>query len=46
MSLLLESVKKEILSWPYVTAEPYRFGGIELTIQLTKGKWDIYMVND
>jgi hypothetical protein len=32
MSLLLESVKKEILSWSYVTAKPYRFGGIEFRI--------------
>jgi hypothetical protein len=26
---ILESVKKEILSWPRVTAEPHRFGGLE-----------------
>jgi hypothetical protein len=29
MGNIIESIKKEILSWPYVTAEPHRFGGIE-----------------
>ncbi len=29
MSTILESIEKEILSWPNVTAEPHRFGGIE-----------------
>ena len=29
MGNILESVKKEILSWPHVTAEPHRFGGLE-----------------
>lgn len=29
MDNILESVKKEILSWPHVTAEPHRFGGLE-----------------
>jgi hypothetical protein len=32
MSTILESIKKELLSWPYVTAEPHRFGGIEFRI--------------
>jgi hypothetical protein len=29
MRLLLENIKKEILSWLYVTAGPHRFGGIK-----------------
>ena len=32
MSTILESIKKELSSWPYVTAEPHRFGGIEFRI--------------
>ena len=32
MSTILESIKKEILSWPFVIAEPHRFGGIEFLI--------------
>jgi hypothetical protein len=28
MSTILESIKKELLSWPCVTAEPHRFGHI------------------
>ena len=26
---IVERIKKEIMSWPSVTAEPHRFGGIE-----------------
>jgi Family of unknown function (DUF5519) len=29
MSKVIEIIEKEILSWPYVTAEPHRFGGVE-----------------
>ena len=29
MGNIIESIKKEILSWPYITAEPHRFGGVE-----------------
>lgn len=29
MGTIIEKIKKEILSWTYVTAEPHRFGGIE-----------------
>ena len=32
MSKILEIVKKELLSWPYVTAEPHRFGGLEFRL--------------
>src|SRR5215469_3695262 len=32
MSKILETVKKELLSWPYVTAEPHRFGGLEFRL--------------
>jgi Family of unknown function (DUF5519) len=32
MGTILESIKKELLTWPYVTAEPHRFGGIEFRI--------------
>ena len=32
MSTIIERIKKEILSWPYVTAESHRFGGIEFRI--------------
>ena len=42
MSKVIEIIEKEILSWPYVTAEPHRFGGIEF--RLNKKKWDIYIV--
>jgi hypothetical protein len=29
MGNVIERIEKEILSWPYVTAEPHRFGGLE-----------------
>jgi hypothetical protein len=32
MSDILENIKKQVLSWPYVTAEPHRFGGIEFRL--------------
>jgi hypothetical protein len=32
MSKISESIKKELLSWPFVIAEPHRFGGIEFLI--------------
>jgi hypothetical protein len=32
MSNILEGIKKQLLSWPYVTAEPHRFGGIEFRL--------------
>jgi hypothetical protein len=33
MTNIIESIKKEILSWPYVTAETHRFGGIEFRLR-------------
>ena len=32
MSTIRERIKKELLSWPCVTAEPHRFGGIEFRL--------------
>jgi hypothetical protein len=32
MSLILEKINKEILSWPNVTAKQHRFGGIEFLL--------------
>jgi hypothetical protein len=32
MSTIMERIKKEILSWPYVTAGPHQFGGIEFRL--------------
>jgi len=32
MSLILEKIKREVLSWPNVTAEQHKFGGIEFLI--------------
>ena len=32
MGRILEEIQKEILSWPDVTAEPHRFGGIEFHV--------------
>ena len=32
MNNIIENIKKEILSWPYVTSEPHRFGGIEFLL--------------
>jgi hypothetical protein len=32
MGNIIERIKKEILSWPNVTAEPHRFGGIEFRV--------------
>jgi hypothetical protein len=32
MSIILEKIKKELLSWPNVTVEQHRFGGIEFRI--------------
>jgi hypothetical protein len=28
----IQTIKKELQSWPYVTAEPYRFGGLEFRL--------------
>jgi hypothetical protein len=32
MSEVLETIKKELLRWPDVTAEPHRFGGLEFRL--------------
>jgi hypothetical protein len=32
MSRLVETIKREILTWPYVTAEAHKFGGIEFRL--------------
>ena len=32
MSKILEGIRDEILSWPDVTAEPHRFGGLEFRL--------------
>ena len=32
MSKILETIKKELLSWPHITAEPHRFGGMEFRL--------------
>src|SRR5437868_1097489 len=32
LSTIIESIKKETLSWPYVTAESHRFEGIEFRL--------------
>jgi luciferase-like monooxygenase len=32
MSIILEKIKKELLSWPNVTAERHKFGGIEFRL--------------
>ena len=32
MSKIFETIKKELLSWPYVTVEPHRFGGMEFRL--------------
>jgi Family of unknown function (DUF5519) len=32
MTTILESIRKEILSWPHVTSEPHRYGGMEFRI--------------
>jgi luciferase-like monooxygenase len=32
MSMILEKIKKEILSWPNVSAEQHKFGGIEFRL--------------
>jgi hypothetical protein len=32
MSKIFETIKKELLSWPYVTVQPHRFGGIEFLV--------------
>ncbi len=32
MSKVIEIIEKEILSWPYVTVEPHRFGSIEFRL--------------
>ena len=32
MSKSIEIIEKEILNWPYVTAEPHRFGGTEFRL--------------
>jgi luciferase-like monooxygenase len=32
MTNILDSIQKEILSWPFVTAEAHKFGGIEFRL--------------
>jgi len=32
MGNILDTIKKELLSWPYVTAEPHEFGGLEFRL--------------
>jgi hypothetical protein len=32
MNIMIDRIRKEIISWPYVTAEPHRFGGIEFRV--------------
>jgi luciferase-like monooxygenase len=32
MTTIIENIKKEILSWPYVTSKSHRFGGLEFRI--------------
>ena len=32
MNRIIENIEKELLSWPYVTAETHIFGGIEFRI--------------
>lgn len=32
MSIILEKIKKKLLSWPGVTAEQHKFGGIEFRL--------------
>ena len=32
MTTILESIKKEILSWPHVTSEAHRYGDVEFRI--------------
>lgn len=32
MTTIIENIKKEILSWPYVTSKLHRFGGLEFRI--------------
>ena len=32
MNNIIENIKREILSWPYVTSEDHRFGGIEFLL--------------
>jgi hypothetical protein len=32
MNIILEKIKKELLSWPGVTAEQHKFGGIEFRL--------------
>jgi hypothetical protein len=31
MGIIIERIRNEILGWPYVTAEPHRFGGVEFS---------------
>ena len=31
-TIITENIKKEILSWPDVTSNPYRFGGVEFRV--------------
>jgi Family of unknown function (DUF5519) len=39
MCKILEEIKKEILSWPNVTAEPHRFGDIEFRLNKRDGAY-------
>jgi Family of unknown function (DUF5519) len=32
MNIIIDRIRKEIISWPYVTTEPHRFGGIEFRV--------------
>jgi luciferase-like monooxygenase len=33
MSRILERIQNELLSWPGISAEPHRFGGLEFRLQ-------------
>lgn len=33
MNKIIETIEKEISSWPYVTAGSHRFGGIEFRLK-------------
>jgi hypothetical protein len=34
MDKIIERIEKELLSWPYVTAEPHRFGDVKFRLNI------------
>ena len=39
MGTIFKEIRKKILSWPNVTVEPHRFGGVEFRVNKRNGSY-------